>query len=74
MASSVHWDGHYLWVGEFKFSNRLTGFALLNDMSNKTTLTTVVFLSLLISCSSENTSINDISEESRVKSRNKYTK
>ena len=27
MASSVHWDGHYLWVGEFKFSNRLTGFA-----------------------------------------------
>ena len=28
MASSVHWDGYYLWVGEFKFSNRLTGFSL----------------------------------------------
>ena len=32
-------------------------------MSNKLTLTTVVFLSLLISCSSENTSLNDISED-----------
>ena len=27
MASSVHWDGYHLWVGEFKFSNRLIGFA-----------------------------------------------
>ena len=26
MASMVHWDGYYLWVGEFKFSNRLLGF------------------------------------------------
>ena len=32
-------------------------------MSYKLTLTTVVFLSLLISCSSENTSLNDISED-----------
>ena len=31
-------------------------------MSNKLTLTTVVFLSLLISCSSEDTSISEISE------------
>ena len=31
-------------------------------MSNKLTLTTVVFLSILISCSSEDTSINEISE------------
>ena len=27
MASTVHWDGFHLWVGEFKFSNRLLGFA-----------------------------------------------
>ena len=27
MASTVHWDGYHLWVGEFKFSNRLLGFA-----------------------------------------------
>ena len=26
MASSVGWDGVHLWVGEFKFSNRLLGF------------------------------------------------
>ena len=32
-------------------------------MSNKLTLTTVVFLSLLISCSSEETSLSEISEE-----------
>ena len=27
MASTVHWDGYHLWVGEYKFSNRLLGFA-----------------------------------------------
>ncbi len=32
-------------------------------MNNKLTLTTIVFLSLLISCSSENTSLNDVSED-----------
>ena len=32
-------------------------------MNNKLTLITVVFLSLLISCSSENTSLNDVSED-----------
>ena len=26
MASAVGWDGVHLWVGEFKFSNRLLGF------------------------------------------------
>ena len=26
MASTVAWDGTYIWVGEFKFSNRLLGF------------------------------------------------
>jgi len=26
MASTVGWDGTYIWVGEFKFSNRLLGF------------------------------------------------
>ncbi len=26
MASTISWDGYHLWVGEFKFSNRLLGF------------------------------------------------
>ena len=27
MASGIGWDGYHFWVGEYKFSNRLLGFA-----------------------------------------------
>jgi len=27
MAAGIGWDGYHLWVGEYKFSNRLLGFA-----------------------------------------------
>ncbi len=27
MASGIGWDGYNFWVGEYKFSNRLLGFA-----------------------------------------------
>ena len=27
MAAGIGWDGYHFWVGEYKFSNRLLGFA-----------------------------------------------
>ena len=31
MAAGIGWDGYHLWVGEYKFSNRLLGFARLKE-------------------------------------------
>ena len=27
MPNAVDWDGSHLWIGEFKFSNRMLGFS-----------------------------------------------